>query len=392
VWTHSQACYPLRDELAKILKLLPTDVVVRHAEGAGCYGHNGADDVVLDAVLLAQAVGHAPVRVQWMREDEFGWEPFGPAMVVNVQASVDAAGRIVDWQEDVHGNRHISRPGRHSSPGLLAAWHWGEGHQPPPAVDMPLAAGGGSQRNAVPLYDFPNQRVTNHAVIPMPVRASTLRALGAYANVFAIESFMDELAHAAGVDPVEFRLRHLSDARARAVIEVAAEKAGWRTKAKSAGAASADVSTGIGIGFARYKNAGDYVAVIAEVEVAQAVRVRRVITAIDCGRVVNPDGIRNQAEGGVIQATSWTLKEQVRFDRTRITTRNWDDYPILTFREAPHVETVLIDRPDEPSLGVGEGMAGPTAAAIANAVYDALGVRVRDLPITPERILAAMNG
>ncbi|MDB5867586.1 MAG: hypothetical protein JWO70_5392 [Betaproteobacteria bacterium] len=392
VWTHSQACYPLRDELAKILKLLPTDVVVRHAEGAGCYGHNGADDVALDAVLLAQAVGHAPVRVQWMREDEFGWEPFGPAMVVNVQASLDSAGHVVDWQEDVHGNRHISRPGRHSSPGLLAAWHWGEGHQPPPAVDMPLAAGGGSQRNAVPLYDFPNQRVTNHAVMPMPVRASTLRALGAYANVFAIESFMDELAHAAGVDPVEFRLRHLSDARARAVIEVAAEKAGWRTKAKSAGAASADVSTGIGIGFARYKNAGDYVAVIAEVEVAQTVRVRRVITAIDCGRVVNPDGIRNQAEGGVIQATSWTLKEQVRFDRTRITTRNWDDYPILTFSEAPHVETVLIDRPDEPSLGVGEGMAGPTAAAIANAVYDALGVRVRDLPITPERILAAMNG
>jgi nicotinate dehydrogenase subunit B len=391
VWTHSQACYPLRDELAKILKLLPTDIVVRHAEGAGCYGHNGADDVVLDAVLLAQAVGHAPVRVQWMREDEFGWEPFGPAMVVKVQASLDAAGRIVDWQEDVHGNRHISRPGRHSSPGLLAAWHWGEGHQPPPAVDMPLAAGGGSQRNAVPLYDFPNQRVTNHAVIPMPVRASTLRALGAYANVFAIESFMDELAHAAGVDPVEFRLRHLSDARACAVIEAAAEKAGWRTKAKSAGAASADVSTGIGIGFARYKNAGDYVAVIAEVEVAQAVRVRRVITAIDCGRVVNPDGIRNQAEGGVIQATSWTLKEQVRFDRTRVTTRNWDDYPILTFSEAPHVETVLIDRPDEPSLGVGEGMAGPTAAAIANAVYDALGVRVRDLPITPERILSAMN-
>ncbi|MDB5905371.1 MAG: oxidoreductase [Betaproteobacteria bacterium] len=391
VWTHSQACYPLRDELAKILKLLPTDIVVRHAEGAGCYGHNGADDAVLDAVLLAQAAGDAPVRVQWMREDEFAWEPFGPAMVVNVQASLDAQGRIVDWREDVHGNRHISRPGRHSSPGLLAAWHWDEGFEPPPAVDMPLAAGGGSQRNAVPLYDFPNQRVTNHAVIPMPVRASTLRALGAYANVFAIESFMDELALAAGVDPVEFRLRHLSDARARAVIEAAAEKAGWSTKSQRTGEATSDVSSGIAIGFARYKNAGDYVAVVAEVDVAETVRVRRVVTAIDCGRVVNPDGIRKQAEGGVIQATSWTLKEQVRFDRTRITTRNWDDYPILAFTEAPDVETVLIDRPDEPSLGVGEGMAGPTAAAIANAVYDALGVRVRDLPITRERILAAMN-
>jgi CO/xanthine dehydrogenase Mo-binding subunit len=256
---------------------------------------------------------------------------------------------------------------------------------------MPIAAGGGSQRNAVPLYDFPNQRVTNHAVVPMPVRASTLRALGAYANVFAIESFMDELALAAGVDPVEFRLRHLSDARARAVIAAAAEQAGWRTKSQRTGAATSDVSRGVGIGFARYKNAGDYVAVVAEVEVGETVRVRRVVTAIDCGRAVNPDGIRNQAEGGVIQATSWTLKEQVRFDRTRITTRNWDDYPILTFDEAPEVDTVLIDRPDEPSLGVGEGMAGPTAAAIANAVYDALGVRVRDLPITRERILAAMN-
>jgi nicotinate dehydrogenase subunit B len=391
VWTHSQACYPLREELAKILGLLPADIVVRHAEGAGCYGHNGADDAVLDAVLLAQAAGDAPVRVQWMREDEFAWEPFGPAMVVNVQASLDAQGRIVDWREDVHGNRHISRPGRHSSPGLLAAWHWGEGFEPPPAVDMPIKAGGGSQRNAVPLYDFPNQRVTNHAVIPMPVRASTLRALGAYANVFAIESFMDELALAAGIDPVEFRLRHLSDARARAVIEAAAQRAGWRSNSQRTAAASGDVASGIGIGFARYKNAGDYVAVVAEVDVAETVRVRRVVTAIDCGRVVNPDGIRNQAEGGVIQATSWTLKEQVRFDRTRITTRNWDDYPILTFEEAPEVDTVLIDRPDEPSLGVGEGMAGPTAAAIANAVYGALGVRVRDLPITRERILAAMN-
>jgi nicotinate dehydrogenase subunit B len=231
--------------------------------------------------------------------------------------------------------------------------------------------------------------VTNHAVIPMPVRASTLRALGAYANVFAIESFMDELALAAGADPVEFRLRHLGDPRARAVIEVAAQRAGWNGTSKRA--AGGDVSRGTGIGFARYKNAGDYVAVIAEVEVGEVVRVRRVVTAIDCGRAVNPDGIRNQAEGGVIQATSWTLKEQVRFDRTRITTRNWDDYPILTFDEAPEVDTVLVDRPDEPSLGVGEGMAGPTAAAIANAVYDALGVRVRDLPITRERILAAMN-
>jgi CO/xanthine dehydrogenase Mo-binding subunit len=245
--------------------------------------------------------------------------------------------------------------------------------------------GGGSQRNAVPYYDFAGQSVVNHAVHTMPVRVSTLRALGAYINVFAIESFMDELATASGIDPVEFRLRHLRDERAQAVIRAAAAKAGWQPGAKG------DGTHGRGIAFARYKNIGDYVAVIAEVAVARSVRVLRVVAAIDCGRVVNPDGIINQVEGGIVQATSWTLKEQVRFDRTRITTRTWEDYPILTFSEAPKVETVLIDHPGLPSMGVGEGMAGPTAAAIANAVFNAMGVRVRELPMTPERIVAAMG-
>jgi CO/xanthine dehydrogenase Mo-binding subunit len=250
---------------------------------------------------------------------------------------------------------------------------------------MPLAMGGGSQRNAVPDYSFPNERIVNHTLRSMPVRISTLRALGAYINVFAIESFLDELAMQAGIDPVEFRLRHHDDPRARAVIEAAADAANWQANAVS------DGRRGMGIGYARYKGFGNYVAVIAEVEVDQMVRVPRVWTALDCGRIVSPDGLRNQAEGGVVQATSWTLKEAVRFDRTRITSRTWDDYPILTFAEAPHVETLLIDQPDEPSVGVGEGMAGPTAAAIGNAVARALGVRVRDLPLTPERIVAAMK-
>ncbi|MGZ8155893.1 MAG: molybdopterin cofactor-binding domain-containing protein [Burkholderiales bacterium] len=387
VWSHSQAIYPLRDELARTLGIPASNIVVRHAEGAGCYGHNGADDVALDAVLLAQAVNGTPVRVQWMREDEFAWEPFGPAMVVEVQASLDSDGRIVEWQEHIRGNRHITRPGRHANIGLLAAWHFDEGHEPPPAGDMAMAMGGGSQRNAIPLYDFPNQRVVNHAVTAQPVRVSTLRALGAYANVFAIESFMDELAAAAGADPVEFRLRHLRDARARAVIEAAARHVAWISPRAADGAHG----RGMGFGFARYKNMGDFVAVVAEVEIAETVRVKRLVAAIDAGRVVNPDGIRNQAEGGMIQAASWTLKEEVRFDTTRITTRTWDDYPILTFEEAPEVEVLLIDRPEEPSLGVGEGMAGPTAAAIANAVCHAMGVRVRDLPITRDRLLTAMN-
>lgn len=385
IWSHSQSIYALRDEIAKILKLPAGNVVARHADGAGCYGHNGADDVALDAALLARAVEGHPVRVQWMREDEFAWEPFGPTMVVKVGGSLAANGTIADWKEEIWGNRHITRPGRQPEPGLLAAWHFDQGFEPPPAVDMPLAMGGGSQRNAVPYYDFPGQRVVNHAVKTMPVRTSTLRALGAYLNVFAIESFMDELAAASGSDPVEFRLRHLKDERAQAVIRAAAAKAGWKPGAKG------DGTRGMGIGFARYKNIGDYVAVVAEVAVAESVRVVRAVAAIDCGRIVNPDGIINQVEGGIVQATSWTLKEQVRFDRTRITTRTWEDYPILTFSEAPKVETVLIDRPGQASLGVGEGMAGPTAAAIANAVFNAMGVRVRELPMTPERIVAAMG-
>jgi len=279
----------------------------------------------------------------------------------------------------------LTRPGRHPNPGLLAAWHLEQGFEPPPAVDMPLAMGGGSQRNAVPYYDFPDARVVNHAVTPMPLRVSTLRALGAHLNVFAIESFMDELAHAAGADPVEFRLRHLADDRARAVVRAAADRAGWRSGAKG------DGTRGSGIGFARYKNIGDYVAVIAEVAVEETVRVTRVVAAVDCGRVVNPDGVINQAEGGIIQAVSWTLKEQVRFDRTRITTRNWEDYPILTFDEVPEIEVVLADRPEQPWLGVGEGMMGPTAAAVANAVFNAMGVRVRDMPLTRGRVVAAIN-
>lgn len=385
VWSHCQGPYPLRAEIAKILQLDVEAVVVRHMEGAGCYGHNGADDAAFDAVMLARAVPGRPVRLQWTREDEFGWEPFGPAMVVDMQGAVDARGNIVDWQQDHYTNRHICRPGRHPNPGLLAAWHLDRGHEPPPTIDMPLALGGASQRNALPDYAFPNERVTNHTLRIMPVRVSTLRALGAYINVFAIECFLDELAAEAGIDPVEFRLRHQRDPRARAVIEAAARLAGWKPNARG------DGRRGLGIGYARYKGFGNYVAVIAEVEIDRVVRVPRVWTALDCGRIVSPDGLRNQAEGGIVQATSWTLKEEVRFDRTRITSRNWADYPILTFAEAPRVETVLIDHPDEPSVGVGEGMAGPVAAAVGNAVANALGVRVRDLPLTPQRIVAAMK-
>ena len=383
VWTHSQGIYPLRNDLAGVLGVDKERIAVIHMDGAGCYGHNGADDAALDAVLLARAVPGRPVRVQWTREDEFMWEPYGPAMVVKLKAALDSAGNITDWNEDIWSNSHSTRPSGLGGINLLAAWHLAQPFKPSPPRNPPLP-GGGSHRNAIPIYEFPNQRVTNRLVKRMPVRVSALRALGATANIFAIESFMDELAAAAGADPVEFRLRHLKDPRARAVIETVAAKAGWRKGEKGDGA------RGRGVGFARYKNGACYLAVIAEIVAGNDIAVKRVWAAIDAGLVINPDGLSNQTEGGIIQATSWALKEAVRFDRSRILTSNWDDYPILTFEESPQVEVTIVNRPELPPLGAGEGQQGPTAAAIANAICNAMGVRLRDMPFTRERVLAAL--
>jgi CO/xanthine dehydrogenase Mo-binding subunit len=383
VWTHSQGIYPLRNDLAGVLAMDKERIAVIHMDGAGCYGHNGADDAALDAVLLARAVPGRPVRVQWTREDEFMWEPYGPAMVVKLRAALDSAGNITDWNEDIWSNSHSTRPSGLGGINLLAAWHLSQPFKPSPPRNPPLP-GGGSHRNAIPIYAFPNQRVTNRLVKRMPVRVSALRALGATANIFAIESFMDELAAAAGADPVEFRLRHLEDPRARAVIETVAAKAGWRKGEKGDGV------RGRGVGFARYKNGACYLAVIAEVEAGNDIAVKRVWAAIDAGLVINPDGLINQTEGGIIQASSWALKEAVRFDRSRILTSNWNDYPIITFEESPQVEVTIVNRPELPPLGAGEGQQGPTAAAIANAICNAMGVRLRDMPFTRERVLAAL--
>jgi CO/xanthine dehydrogenase Mo-binding subunit len=385
VWTHSQGIFPLRADLAKALRVPESNIVVTHVEGAGCYGHNGADDVALDAALLARAVPGRPVRVQWMREDEFGWEPYGSAMVVKLAAALDARGHIVNWTHDVWSHGHSTRPGQKDGVNLLGAWHLA---QPVKASrpGNPGLPGGGSHRNAIPLYDFPNQRVTNHLIREAPLRTSALRSLGAHANVFAIESFMDELAHAAGIDPVEFRLQHLRDPRGRAVIEAVARKAGWRSRERG------DGTRGRGIGFARSKNLGCYVAVIVEIEAENEVQVKRAFAAVDAGQTISPDGLANQIEGGIIQTVSWSLKEQMNFDRERVTTRTWDDYPILTFAEAPVVEVEVLDRPAEPVLGAGEGAQGPTGAAIANAIHNALGVRLRDMPLTRDRLIAAIAG
>jgi nicotinate dehydrogenase subunit B len=374
VWSHSQGVYPLRESLAKVLKLDPKAVIVSHLEGAGCYGHNGADDVALDAALLARAVPGRPVQVQWMRDDEFAWEPFGSAMVMDLSAGLAADGSVVDWRHELWSNVHSSRPGRAGGANLLAAWHL--------AVPSAPAQGGsgGEDRNAVPLYDFPNQKVVRHLIREMPLRTSALRTLGAYGNVFALESFLDEVAGVAGVDPVEFRLRHLKDPRARAVIETAAVKAGWKPGVRSDGV------HGRGVGFARYKNLACYVACVADATVDRRtgrVSVTRVVAVADSGQIINPKGLEMQIEGGIIQSASWTLKEAVGFDRSRVTSLDWESYPILTFPEVPKVEVHLIDRPEEKPLGSGEASSGPAAAAIANAVSNALGRRVRNLPLDP---------
>jgi CO/xanthine dehydrogenase Mo-binding subunit len=383
VWSHSQGVHKLRAELSRSLRLAADDVVVRHVEGAGCYGHNAADDAAHDAVLLAREVPGRTVQVVWTREDELGWGPLGPAMVVEVEAGVDGSGRVQSWRHDVWSNGHASRPASPGWPPLLAATLVGDAQPMIPASDPPLANGGGSGRNAVPLYDLPSRLVRTHRLQTMPLRTSALRALGAHLNVYAIESVVDELAELTGADPIGYRLGMLSDERACDVLRAAAERAGWP--------GTPSEGRGLGVGVARYKNRGAYCAVVAEVEAETRVRVRRLTVAVDVGLVVNPDGVVNQIEGGALQALSWTTKEQVRFDARTVTSRTWEDYPILTFSEAPPVDVVLLDRPELPSLGAGEASLGPTAAAIGNAVAAATGVRVRTLPMTPANILAAID-
>jgi len=387
VWTHSQGVFPLRNELVKALKLPAKDIRCIHVEGSGCYGQNGADDVALDAALLARAVPDKPVRLQWMRDDEFAWEPYGAAMSMSVKASLNAEGQIADWQYELWSNTHSMRPESTDGTNVLAAWYLAEPQPHGAPRGIPQPAGGGD-RNAVPLYDFPNQKIVHHFIPEMPIRVSALRTLGAYANVFAVECFMDEMAALAKADPVAFRLAHLKDPRAKAVIEKVAAMAGW--KPGEAGS----LGRGRGIGFAKYKNLAAYVAVIADVQIDRAsgqVRVPQVWAATDAGLVINPDGLKNQIEGGIIQSASWTMYEQVRFDKTGIRSRDWASYPIMTMPDVPKIAVELINRPGERSLGAGEGSQGPAVAAIANAVAHAAGKRLRDLPLDAGRVKAALG-
>jgi CO/xanthine dehydrogenase Mo-binding subunit len=381
VWSHTQGPSVLRDWLARALGLEARQVTVYHRMGAGAYGHNTADDAAFDAAYLATRLPGRTIRVQLQREDEFLSAPISTAMSIELTAVLDAANKPADWQIEIWSPPHAQRPGMNGNSNFISARAL-----PNPAPlkeldDVPYERGGGATRNGTAIYDLPRHRLIHHMIPGAPLRTSSLRGLGAWANVYAIESFIDELAEIAEEDPVSYRLSLLSDPRQRKVVETAARMSGWFD------AAALPEGRARGFGFARYKNIAAFVAVVAEVEVDEEVRLRRVWAAADCGLCINPDGARNQVEGGIIQGASFVMKERVRFERGKVALKTWDDYPILRFSEIPEIEIEIIDNPGEPTLGLGEGSVGPTGAAIGNAVARALGKRIRDLPLTRDRIM-----
>jgi CO/xanthine dehydrogenase Mo-binding subunit len=375
VWTHTQGVYPLRAGIAEMLGLPVAKVRCIHVEGSGCYGHNGADDAAADAALVAMALPGQPVRVQWMREQENLWEPYSSAMLTEVQADLDASGKVRNWKYELWSTPHNERivnAGR-----LMPAWLLARPFTPAPSVPIAQPEGDGD-RNAVPLYDIANTQIDMNFVTTMPFRTSAQRSLGAHVNVFSIESALDELAARAGVDPVQFRLQHLSDPRAIAVVKSAASAFGWPHKATGPG-------SGIGFAFARYKNVMGYCAIAVQLHVQRQtgeVIIDRVVTAVDCGQIVSPDGLRNQVEGGIVQSASWTLYEKVLYDPAGVRSFDWSGYPIIRFPAVPgSVEVHLLDQPGQPFLGAAEIVQGPMAAALGNAMADATGKRLQDLPL-----------
>jgi nicotinate dehydrogenase subunit B len=377
----SQSVFGTGKAIAAMLGMDPAKVHMQHTDGSGCYGHNMADDAAADAALLARAVPGRPVRMQYTRSQEHKWEPYGSAMVMHVQANLDEEGNVLDWLYENWSTTHSTRPSGGDPARLLSARY----------LESPFELGGGggpssitsgSARNAEAKYVFPHQKVTTHHTPKMPLRVSATRGLGAFPNVFAVESFIDELAHDAGVDPLEYRLRFLQDERSRAVLTKAAEEFGWDAWEPQRG-------HGRGIGFAQYKNYAAMTAIAIEVQVNQRngrVNVIRAVAANDSGHMVSPDNIANQIEGGLIQSLSWALKEEVRFDDTQILSTDWASYPILTFNEVPTIEVHLLNSEGEPYLGTGEAAQGPAVGALANAIFDATGVRFRRLPFVPARI------
>ena len=406
VWSHTQGIFPLRKDLALAFGVDAQQIEVQHVRGAGCYGHNGADDVAYDAAWLAKHVPGQCVRVQWSREEEMQQSPQSPAMRVKLQATVqaktemtkfdanqDGSGiELLSWQHDVWSQGHSSRPGRAATPAFKDSWQTEKNFPVLEPINVAAAAGAGAERNAVPPYLSTHVKVNAHRLLGLPFRTSAMRGLGAHANVFACESFMDEIAHDQGLDPVAFRLSKLEDPRAIAVIKTLADQVNWLERRQSL---SQKEGWGLGIAYARYKSKGAYCAVVAEVEVSHQVHVRNLWVVADIGEIIHADGAISQLEGGAIQSTSWALKEQAHWDSDNITSTHWDAYPILRFSEVPEVQVHLMPGNSQNAetlnspLGAGEATQGPTTAAIANAVFHAVGVRVRQLPMTPDNLTKA---
>jgi CO/xanthine dehydrogenase Mo-binding subunit len=389
VWSHSQGVYPVRAGIALALGMPDDAVQCIHVDGPGSFGHNGADDVALDAAILARAVPGRPVSTKWTRAQENAWEPYGAATLISLQGSLDAAGRVIDWNHDVWGYTHVARPYPHDRlVSLMPAWHLAEPFEQPQAQPL-MGTQTSVHRNADPLYTFPRKRIVKHFLPDSPLRVSALRGLGSYANVFAMESFVDEMAQEAGIDPVAFRLSYLEEERGRAVVQAAVEAAAWERRARPRGDGQ-----GRGFAFAQYKNRQVYVAAVVDVSVDRAtgrIQLEHATLAAEAGQAVNPEGISSQIEGGFVQSASWTLCEEVPFAPDGVTSTDWESYPILRIGDAPTIETVVLSRPGYPILGVGEGVMGPAPAAIANAIYDAIGVRLRRIPFRPDRVLAALR-
>ncbi len=386
IWSHSQGVFDMHRATAALVGLAPEKVRVIHTPSAGCYGQNGADDVTAEAGLIAMAMPGQPIRLQWMREQEFGWEPCGCGMITRAEAALGSDGRIARWGYEVWSNSHNNRPVKAGGYAVAQEVRPSFPEQEPKPIPMPEGDG---DRNANPLYTFPNMNVRYHFVPQMPLRVSALRSLGAHLNVFTIESMLDDLARAARQDPLAFRLAHMEDQRAIDVMRAVAERFGWTRRPRG------DGRRGCGMAFARYKNIGAYCAVAMEIEVEREtgeIRIHRVHAAVDAGQPASPDGIRNQVEGGIIQSLSWAMVEEVTFDDSRRTSFDWGSYPILRFDQIPgSIDVHVLDRPAMPFLGAGETAQGPTSAALANAIVDATGIRLRDMPLTPRKLKAAIG-
>jgi len=375
IWSPTQGVYPLQNSLSDLLGIGTEKIRCIGMPGSGCYGHNGADDVSAEAALIARAFPEKPVRLQWMREDEHQWEPYGSAMVIQLEAGLDNEGKIIAWDTNLFSDTHSTRPNGNGGHYISAR------HLEKPFEFRKGGFSGGSYRNAVPLYTIPSKRLLLHNY-EGPLRTSALRGLGAYGNIFALESFMDELALAAKMDPIEFRIKNLDDDRAKAVLQSVAEKTNWNSAQKTA-------NKGFGVAFSKYKNSASYFAVVAEVSIdkpSKTFKLEKLTGVIDSGQCINPDGLKNQTEGGMIQSASWTLLEKVDFDKDGVLSIDWNSYPILRANEVPFVEVHIINRPELAPMGAGEAAQGPVAAAIANAVFNATRTRVRELPISFEKV------